>query len=415
MSSPIVQAIQQICDEKNIAYEAVLQTIEMALAAAYRKDFGEKDQNVFVKFDPETANIRAYDVKTVVEDQELPTEEELEALRNAPVAPKMEVTEGGSASIEGEAKPKFNPKTMVMHTSAQALKKGATVGEVIETELEVPGAFGRMAAQTAKQVIMQKLREAERNMIFNEYKNREHDVVVVTVQRREGRVVLVDMGRATGVMLPEDQVERERYAPGERMKVYLKEVNLTARGPELLVSRSHPALVEKLFRLEIPEVASGVVEIKAIAREGGSRSKVAVLSHEENIDPIGSCIGQRGARIQTIIGELGGEKIDIILHNEDPKEFILHAIAPAKAKNVELNEVEKTALVVVPEDQLSLAIGKGGQNVRLAAKLTGWKINVRGDGQNGQVMVDGEAVPADTAEAMKLEKEETDLAKDAEE
>jgi len=384
MSSPIVQAMQQICEEKSISYESVLDTVQLALAAAFRKDFGEKDQNIFVKFDPETAGIRAFDVKTVVEDMELPTEEELEAMRQAemarPVAMQRDAVRATAAVVEGEdVKPKFNPKTMIMVTAAKEKKADATVGEIIETELELPGAFGRMAAQTAKQVIMQKLREAERNMVFNEYKDKEKDIVIVTVQRREGRVVLVDLGRATGVMLPEDQIERERYMPGEKLKAYLREVSMTPKGPELLVSRTHPMLVEKLFRLEIPEVASGIVEIKAIAREGGSRSKIAVKSNEDNIDPIGSCIGQRGSRIQTIIAELGGEKIDVILWSDDPKEFIMHAIAPAKAKAVELNATDKTALVIVPDDQLSLAIGKGGQNVRLAAKLSGWKINVRGE------------------------------------
>lgn len=379
MPSPIMQAMQQICDEKNISFESVLQTIEAALAAAYRKDFGDKtkNQNIFVKFDPESGAIRAYDVKTVVEDMEL-TEENT-------VRPELEGpdvrTSVGSAVVEGEdAQPKFNPKTMVMLKDSGELKKGAEIGDLIETELPVPGAFGRMAAQTAKQVIMQKLREAERGMIYGEYKEKEHELLTVTVQRREGRVILVDLGRTTGVMLPEDQIERERYVPGERMKVYVRDVNLTPRGPEILVSRSHPSLIEQLFRVEIPEVASGVVVIKGVAREGGSRSKVAVSTADAAIDPIGSCIGQRGARIQTIIGELSGEKVDVILWSEKPEEYIMHAIAPAKAKSVELNEADHVALVVVPEDQLSLAIGKGGQNVRLAAKLVGWKINVRGEG-----------------------------------
>ncbi|MEI7741823.1 MAG: transcription termination factor NusA [bacterium] len=399
MSSPITAAMQQICEEKNISFESVLDTVQIALAAAFRKDFGEKDQNVFVKFDPETASIKAFDVKTVVEDMELPTEEELEAMRVAEMArPVYHRGAAGTtaATVESEdVKPKFNPKTMIMLTAAKEIKKDAVLGELIERELEVPGAFGRMAAQTAKQVIMQKLREAERNMVFNEYKDKEKEILVVTVQRREGRVVLVDLGRATGIMLPEDQIEREQYMPGERIKVMLKEVSMTPKGPELLVSRTSPMLVDKLFHLEIPEVATGVVELKAIAREGGSRSKVAVKSNEENIDPIGSCIGQRGSRIQTIIAELGGEKIDVILWSDDVKEFIMHAVAPAKATAVELNDAEKTALVVVPEDQLSLAIGKGGQNVRLAAKLTGWKINVR-----------GEAMPASEVAAAVEEKKE---------
>ncbi|MFH0928229.1 MAG: transcription termination factor NusA [bacterium] len=404
MSSPIIQAMQQICDEKNIPFEAVLQTIEAALAAAYRKDFGERDQNIFVKFDPENGQVRAFDVKTVVEDMEL--EEVAPGAEPKEAKGPTVVTEAGSASVIGEEiKPKFNPKTMVMQTPAQGLKSGSEVGEIIETELPVPGAFGRMAAQTAKQVITQKLREVERGLIYNEYKSKEKDVITVTVQRREGRVVLVDMGRATGVMLPEDQVERERYVPGERLKVLLKEVNLTSKGPELLVSRSHPDLVLRLFQLEIPEVASGTVEIKGIAREGGSRSKVAVVSKDENIDPIGSCIGQRGGRIQTIIAELAGEKIDVIQWSEDPKEFIRHSLAPAKATSVELKPAEQTAMVTVPVDQLSLAIGKGGQNVRLAAKLTGWKINVKGE--DGVVAGGSEAISESEAPVVEAVAEET--------
>ena len=385
MSSPILQAIKQISDEKNISTESVIETIEAALAAAYRKDFGLKNQNVKVAFDAESGEFEVFDVKTVVEDMELPPEElvgaddaeERPMRRQEPIAPSAPVLDENGVPIEEK---KFNPKTEVMLTAArETLKKGAEIGEEIKTQLEVPAAFGRMAAQTAKQVIIQKLREAERNKLFNEYKERERELVNATVQRREGRSVLIDLGRSSAVLPPEEQIPTERYMPGDRIKVFVTDVRMTTRGPEVIVSRAHPEIVRKLFTLEIPEVASGVVKIHAIAREAGSRSKVAVSSTQENVDPIGSCIGQRGTRIQTIIGELGGEKIDIIQHDEDGMKFIMNSLSPAKVSRIELREETRTADVIVPEDQLSLAIGKGGQNVRLASRLTGWKINIKED------------------------------------
>ncbi len=386
MSSPIAQAIKQICEEKNISYQAVLETVEAALAAAYRKDFAEKTQNIRVSFDPETAAMRVFDVKTVTEDMELPTEEEGDEKKSvAPLA--------ADAPLDEEKK--FNPKTMIMLSAARAIKPDAEVGEEIKTELEVPGAFGRMAAQTAKQVIMQKLREAEREVIYNEYKDKQGEVILATVQRREGRTILFDLGRATALMLPDDQAPHEAYRPGERLKVYVNQVNLTTKGPEILISRTNPELVRKLFTLEIPEVSSGAVEIKTIAREPGSRTKVAVTAADPNIDPIGSCIGQRGTRIQTIANELGGEKIDIISWDEDRATFIIHALSPAKVAAVELIEDEHLAQVRVAADQLSLAIGRGGQNVRLAAKLTGWRINVSEGKPSGE-----EATPVLTDEPL---------------
>ncbi|MBI4133728.1 transcription termination/antitermination protein NusA [Candidatus Uhrbacteria bacterium] len=388
MASPIAQAIKQICEEKHISYESVLETIEAALAAAYRKDFGEKNQNIKVIFDPETAVTRAFDVKTVVEDMELPEEgteaamatagvPEKKGRKEAPEAPQTP-TPPGTESAPGKEleEPKWNPKTMLMISEAKKIKPDAQIGDELRTELEIPGAFGRMAAQTAKQVIMQKLREAERQVVYDEYKDRAGQLLMATVQRREGSVVLFDLGRATAVMLPEDQIETEKYLPGDRMKIYVTRVALTPKGPEILVSRTHPELVRGLFTFEIPEVASGAVEIKVIAREAGSRSKVAVSATDPNIDPIGSCIGQRGTRIQTVIGELGGEKIDIVAWDADPAVFIAHALSPAKVLGVTLDEAPHTASVRVAGDQLSLAIGRGGQNVRLAAKLAGWKINV---------------------------------------
>jgi len=407
MSSPIRQAIQQISDEKNIPYEVIIETIEAALAAAYRKDFGEKNQNVKVEFDPDTMSTRAFDEKTVVEDQELPSEEELEAVRQAEeearrhakktrreyVPPEPELDENG------EPIKRFNPKTEIMISEAKKLKPDADLGEVIRRELEVPGEFGRMAAQTAKQVIIQKIREAERENVFNEFKGREGEIVGGIVQRREGRTILVDLGQTTAVMPPEEQIYSENYNSGARIKVYVSSVTMTTRGPVVIVSRSHPDIVKKLFEQEIPEIASGAVTIHTVAREAGSRSKVAVSCDDPNIDPIGSCIGQRGTRIQTIIQELGGEKVDVIQYVEDSAEFITNALSPAKITSVVLNEEERVATVYADADQLSLAIGKSGQNVRLASKMTGWKLNVleTGADQNA-VEEEAEAETAETEE-----------------
>jgi len=384
MPSPIEQAIRQIVEEKGLQYEAVIDAIESALAAAYRKDFGDKNQNIETKFNPEDGSMQVWDVKTVVEDMDLEELERAEAERQARAEElSLQIAaarESGAAlpavSIEEDLGPHFNPKTDIMLAEARVLKAGAQVGDIIRSELAQPEEFGRMAAMTAKQVITQKLREAEREVVYNEFKEHEGELLNGTVQRREGRVVLVDLGRTTGIMRPEDQIQFERYNSGDRIKVFVRQVGLTTKGPEILVSRTADELVRKLFEVEIPEVAEGSVAIKGIAREAGSRSKVAVFTSDDSIDPIGACIGQRGSRIQTIIAEMGGEKVDIVEWVADAKEYITHALSPAKVLAVELHESEHAAAVKVAEDQLSLAIGKGGQNVRLAAHLTGWKINI---------------------------------------
>jgi transcription termination/antitermination protein NusA len=424
MSNPIVQAIKQICDEKQLSYEAVIETVEAALAAAYRKDFGEKNQNVKITFDPETGNMRAMDVKTVVEDalygKFVKEEEERkkaaeEAALAGEASPKPEEKQPAAPAPAPELgpdgqplpeEPAYNPKLNLSLSQARDIKKDAELGEEIRLELEIPSAFGRMAAMTAKQVITQRLREAERNMVYNEMKEQEGQLVMGVVQRREGRLVLVDLGRIAAIMPPEEQSPMESYAPGERIKVFVKGVNLGVRGPQVVVSRASEEMVKKLFTLEIPEVASGTVVIHNVAREAGSRSKVSVSSSQANIDPIGSCIGQRGTRIQTIITELGGEKVDIIQHSDEAGKYIAMALAPAKVAAVELNEAEKVASVTVPADQLSLAIGRGGQNVRLASSLTGWKINIK---ENGAAA--SEAAPlaeeAEAAPAAEEDKSET--------
>ena len=407
MSSAIEQAIRQICEEKNLSYEAVIDAIQSALAAAYRKDFGEKNQNIETEFDPATGAVKVFDVKTVVADIDLEELERLEIERREKaeaLATRIEEArrhgkELPAVSFEEGDGPRFNPKTDLMLRDAKLLKADAELDEVLRTELPLPGDFGRMAAMTAKQVITQKLREAEREIVFNEFKEFEGRLINGTVQRREGRIVLVDLGRTTGIIRADDQIANERYNSGDRLKFYVRQVGLTARGPEILLSRTAEELVTKLFEMEIPEIGEGTVLVKAVAREPGSRSKVAVWTNDDQIDPIGACIGQRGTRIQTIISEIGGEKVDIIEWHEDPVSFITHALSPAKIIRVELNEAEKAAVVSVVPDQLSLAIGKGGQNVRLAAHLTGWKISIA---EGEKVAVEAVAV---AEEASKLEPE----------
>ena len=380
--SEIISAIKQICEEKNLSYDSVIMTIESALAAAYRKDYGEKNQNIKVDYDPMTNTSRVFDIKAVVEDLPPEAEVELDEEGNPIVKEEIETSELETELDEDEHR--FNPKTEIELTVARLTDPKLNIGDEWKVELPTKEEYGRMAAQTAKQVIVQRLREAERDLVFGEYKSKEKEVVTGTVQRREGRVILVDLGKITGIILPDDQVRGEHYNYGERIKVYVKEVNNTPKGPEILLSRASDEILKKVFALEIPEVANGLIEIKAVAREAGNRSKVAVEATAENIDPIGSCVGQRGARIQTIIRELSGEKIDIIEYSNDPIQFITNALSPAKITSVELNTEEARAKVRVNSDQLSLAIGKSGQNVRLAAYLTDWKIDIV-ENESGEV------------------------------
>jgi N utilization substance protein A len=391
--SELSNAIKQVCEEKNLEYDTVVSTIELALAAAYRKDYGEKNQNIRVKFDVNTGSSEIFDIKTVVAD--LPEQEEAEMLERL-YGPQDKNAKEESAYIEpeldadGKEVRKFNPKTDIQLKEASILKSGVQLGDEIITELPIPDSYGRMAAQTAKQVIIQKLREMERDMIFGEFKDKERDVISGIVQRREGRLVFVDLGKAIGILPAEEQIFGEHYNVSDRVKVYVKEVREGHKGPEIILSRRSEEILRKIFYLEIPEIANGLVELKAVAREAGSRSKVAIYTEAENVDPVGSCVGQRGARIQTIISELGGEKVDIIEYSENPAKFIANALAPAKITDIELIEKDHKAIVKVAADKLSLAIGKSGQNVRLAAHLTGWKIDIISAGENGEVVVDSE-------------------------
>lgn len=392
----LAATVKQICDEKNISIESVIETIEAALAAAYRKDFGTKLQNIKVDFDLETGESQIFDIKTVVED----VPPELLDENGFLIVPEGEegAEEQPEESEEDDDALRYNPKTDLQITEAKKLDKKYELGDVIKTALEIPEDYGRMAAQTAKQVIIQKLREAERQVQFEDFKGREGEMLTGTVQRREGYRVLVDLGNVTALLPQEEQVRGERYNIGDRIRVLLVSVEQTTKGPSIIVSRAHADVLRSLFEMEIPEIASGVVEIKAIAREPGSRSKVAVYTEDESIDPIGSCVGQRGARIQTIINELGGEKVDIIEWDEDIEKFLAQAISPAKADTIDINEEEKSAVIHVISDQLSLAIGKAGQNVRLAVKLTGWDINIQ--------EVGGSATTADEDENAEANEEE---------
>ncbi len=398
--SDINNAIKQLCEEKSLDHKSVLAAIELALAAAYRKDYGERNQNIRVKFDPKSGKSEIFDVKTVVEN--LPAEEEAEMLKNL-YNPNLkeirreelrqEFRQEANLPAEEEnaeeGKKKFNPKTDIQIKEAMILKHNAQIGDEIVTELPIPESYGRMAAQTAKQVIIQKLREMERDMIFGEFKSKENEVVSGIVQRREGRFVFIDLGKAIGLLPTEEQIYNENYNIGNRLKIFIKEVREGHKGPEIILSRRSEEILRKVFYLEIPEIANGTVEIKSVAREAGSRSKVAIYTESENVDPVGSCVGQRGSRIQTIIAELGGEKIDIIEYNEDPAKFIANALAPAKVLSIDLDEEEHKAIVKVSPDKLSLAIGKNGQNVRLAARLTGWKIDIVEAGEDGEKKILG--------------------------
>lgn len=376
-------AIMQIADEKGIQKDKVIEIIEAALAAAYKKDYGKRGQKIRAEFSSVSGETHFYLMKDVVDEtmREFLTEEELQKeaeLKEENASDKHERRE--EAYDEGEEKmPRYNPERDITLEDAKKIRKDAQLGEIIEMELESKDDYGRVAAQTAKQVIIQRIREAERESMFSEYKEKEGEVISGTVQRMEGRNVYVDLGKSTGVLFPSEQVKGESYRIGQRIKVYLTRVESDPKGPGMTLSRTNPDMVRRLFELEVPEIFAGTVEIKSIAREAGSRTKLAVYSNEEGIDSIGSCVGQKGTRVQAVIDELGGEKIDIIEWNEKPEKFIAAAISPAKVLSVKVDDKEKRAVIYVPEDQLSLAIGKQGQNVRLAAKLTGWKIDVIGN------------------------------------
>lgn len=342
MSSELIRALDQLEKERGIEKEVLVEAIEAALVSAYKKNFGSS-QEVRISIDRDTGEVKVF------------------ALKRVTAIPKDENSE---ISLE------------------EARKMDNRYEEEDLAEIEVtPRKFGRIAAQTAKNVVLQRIREAERNLIFEEYFNKEGDIVTGIIQRNERRNIVIDLGKAEAVMMPSEQTPGEEYRFNDRVKTYIVEVKKTTKGPQILVSRTHPGLVKRLFELEVPEIHDGTVEIKSISREAGSRTKIAVYSRDPNVDPIGACVGQRGTRVQAIVDELRGEKIDIIKWSSDPEEYISSSLSPAKVVRVDIDEDTRTARVIVPDFQLSLAIGKEGQNARLAARLTGWRIDIKSESQ----------------------------------
>jgi len=399
-------ALSQIAEERGISVEKIIESIDAAIATAYKKDYGQKGQKIKAKFNPVSGDANFWQVKLVVNEDMLYTDEEIEEMKENKEFPQEDFADG-----EEPKKVVFNPEKHIMIDDAKKDFPKTKVGEEIEIPLVSKQDYGRIAAQTAKQVILQKIREAEKETISSEYKSKEGEIVSGIVQRVEGHTIFIDIGKTLGVLQREEQIPGEFYRPGQRLKLYVLKVDDTSRGSVVLLSRAYPKLISKLFELEVPEIAAGSVVIKSIAREAGFRTKMAVSSEEEGVDPIGACVGQRGTRIMAVINELGGEKIDVIPWDKNPEKYIANALAPAKISEVEIME-KNTAIVQVPEDQLSLAIGKDGRNVRLAANLTGWKIDIQTSGQpTATEPVQGEendesASPADETPATE-EPEET--------
>ena len=377
----INSVLEQLQEERGIPKEKIIEAIEAALATAYKKEYGKKGQIVRASFNLNTGATEFFQVKIVVDETKVIFEnqevEETEKASKSKKAKKDAEETEAPANPDDEFKVHFNPEHHILLADAKMIKKDAKIDDEVVFPLEVKGDYGRIASQTAKQVIIQKIREAEKVSVLGEYGKREGEIVSGTVQRLERGNIFLDMGRTTAILPYEEQIPGERYRQGERVHAVLLKVEDGARGVFIKLSRSHPKFLEKLFAQEAPEVVGGVVEIKGVVREAGSRSKVAAVSHDEHVDPVGSLVGQRGVRVSTVMSELGGEKIDIIEWSADPKKYIEESLSPAKVLSVDIDEAEHKATVTVAEDQQSLAIGKGGQNVRLAAKLTGWRIDIQ--------------------------------------
>ncbi len=344
----LLEALVQLEKEKGISMDMLLETLEAALITAFKKNFGSNAQNVRVDINHLSSNIRVYSRKDVV----------------------LEVTD---------------PFLEIALEEAKLIDPNFEVGDVYEEEV-TPRDFGRIAAQTAKQVVVQRIREAERTVIYDEYISRESEIVTGLVQRVNKGTIYINLGKIEAVLLPSEQIPVEIYDQGERIKTFIVEVKKTSKGPQIVVSRTHPGLVKRLFELEVPEIHDGIVQIKGISREAGSRTKLAVYSTDPNVDPVGSCVGQKGNRVQNIVDELRGEKIDIIEWSDDPRVFISNALSPSEVIDVIEKPEKDSAIVIVPDHQLSLAIGKEGQNARLAAKLTGWKIDIKSDSQYRKIL-----------------------------
>jgi len=340
VSRDFVGALLQLNAEKGVSREQLIRTVEEAIQSAYRRSPGDED--LHVRIDGESGKVRVFRARLVVDEIE-------------------------------------DPATQITVEEAQALKPGSAAGDLVETEQLDQEAFGRIHAQTAKQVVLQRLHEAERNVVFDEYASREGELITGTVSRVESRAIIIDVGKAEAILATTEQSPLEHYRIGQNVKAFVLEVRRSAKGPQIYVSRTHKGFLRRLFELEVPEIHAGTVEVKAIAREAGSRSKVAVASRQQGLDPVGATVGQRGARVQAVVAELGGEKIDVIEWSEDASTFVAKALSPAQVIEVRIDEEHRIANVVVPERMLSLAIGREGQNARLAAKLTGWRIDIRSD------------------------------------
>ena len=340
MNIDFLHALDDIEREKGVSKDILLEAIETALYSAYKKDFGTKE-NVRVEIKSQSGQVKVYALKTVVEEVE-------------------------------------NKNTEITLVEAQQLNKSYNLGDIVEEEV-TPANFGRIATQTAKQVVMQRIREAERDVIYEEYKQKEGELITGSIQRFHNSNVFIDLGKIEALLPPSEQMPGEIYEMGNRIKLYVVEVSADSKGPKILVSRTHPGLLKRFFEIEVPEIFDGIVEIKSIAREAGSRSKIAVASTNDKVDPVGACVGPKGMRVQAIVDQLNGEKIDIISWDQDPTKLVANALNPAEVIHVIIHEEEKIAEVVVPDFQLSLAIGKEGQNARLSAKLTGWKVDIKNE------------------------------------
>ena len=388
----INSVLSELEEVRGIPRESIIEAIEAALATAYKKEYGKKGQIIRTNFDILTGETNFFQVKIVVDKSRVifPDEE------GAEDGPALDVDSRGGLNLEEAKKERvvYNPEHHILIEDAKKIKKDAELDEEIIFPIESKGDYGRIAAQTAKQVIMQKIREAEKTSVVREFGKREGDIITGTVQRIERGNIFIDMGRATGLLPYEEQIPGERFSQGERLRAYLYRVEESPRGVFLRLSRSHPKFLEKLFEAESPELANESILIKAIAREAGYRSKIAAEAKDGHIDPVGALVGQRGVRVSTVMSELRGEKIDVIEWSADAKKFIEEALSPAKVIDITIDEEEKTALVHVAEDQQSLAIGKGGQNVRLAAKLTGWKIDIQS--AQGEELATAEVPPEET-------------------
>ena len=386
--------IRQIAEEKGLTEEKVFDALEVAFAAAYKKEYGKKMQVIRAKIGLDDGQIKFSQIKIVVDKSSIVTEEEEANL----IKTSNEKRNENETNENEDRKIKFNPERHILLEEAKKIKPNIKIDDEIIIPLEIKSDFSRIAAQTAKQVILQKLKELEKETILSEFKEKEGMVINGTIQRIERQNIYVDLGKTFGVLYANEGIPGEHYKVGERKKFYILRLEEKGHGPTILLSRCHPKFVSHLFEMEVPEISEGVVEIKSIAREPGNRTKIAVDSNDENIDPVGACVGQKGTRVTTVIDELNGEKIDIIPYSEEPTKYVSSALGPAKIKEAEIISEKREVRVFVPPDQISLAIGKNGQNVRLAAKLTGWKIDIR------SALAPEETIEGGVAEIKKEEK-----------